>query len=179
MAVEASPGVWQALFRDLEQQARGKGKALLTDLATAIEKQAKTNASSGAHRYGTKTPASPGRGPAVISGNLRRSITHEPVAELGLGHWRTRVGTGVGFYPSYGGSSRTPANKYGYYLEHGLRGGGHGRSGEHVLERVTSHATGAGATYPFLGPAFRHVTTIGADALFRAVYGERAWKRVF
>jgi hypothetical protein len=158
VAVEVGPGVWTALFRDLEKQAVGKGKVLLTLLATAIETQAKTNASVGSHRYGTKTPASPGTGPAVISGTLRRSITHEPVTELGSGHWRTRVGTGVGFTPSYGGQHRTPANKYGYYLEHALRNG---------------------SKYPFLVPAFKHVTGIGAGAMFRLVYGETAWKRVY
>lgn len=157
MAVEVRPGIWTEVFRGVEKQAQGKGKQLLTMLAVALEKQAKTNASVGSHRYGTATPASPGTGPSVISGNLRRSITHEPVAELGAGHWRTRVGTAVGFYPSYGGGHRTSANKYGYYLEHGLRNG---------------------ATYPFLVPAFKHVTGVGADALFRAVYGEHAWKRV-
>lgn len=157
MAVEVRPGIWTEVFKALEKQAQGKGKELLTSLALALEKQAKTNASVGSHKYGTPTPASPGTGPAVISGNLRRSLTHEPVASLGPGHWRTRVGTGVGFYPSYGSSSRTPANRYGFYLEHGLRNG---------------------ARYPFLVPAFNHVTGTGANALFRAVYGENAWKRV-
>jgi hypothetical protein len=157
MAIEARPGVWSGVFRAIEKQAQGKGQQMLTTLAVALEKQAKINASVGSHKYGTPTPARPGTGPAVISGNLRRSITHEKVAELGPGHWRTRVGTGVGFYPSYGGRHRTPANKYGYYLEHALRNG---------------------VTYPFLGPAFRHVTGVGAIALFRAVYGEGAWKKV-
>lgn len=157
MAVEVRPGIWTEVFRAVDRQARGKGEQLLATLALALEKQAKTNASVGSHRYGTPTPASPGTGPAVISGTLRRAITHERVIELGPGHWRTRVGTATGFTPPYGGRRRTPANKYGYYLEHGLRNG---------------------ATYPFLVPAFNHVTGVGADALFRAIYGERAWKRV-
>ena len=158
MAVEMRPGVWTDLFKSIDAQATGKGRELLTLIATAIEKQAKINASVGAHRYGTPTPARPGTGPAVISGNLRRSLTHEPIRTLGPGHWTTRVGTATGFYPSYGGHSRTPANKYGFYLERGLRNG---------------------AKYPFLVPAFNHVTGIGMGAMFRAIYGDKAWKRVF
>jgi hypothetical protein len=158
VAVEVRPGIWTEMFKSLDAQAKGKGRELLTLIATALEKQAKINASAGAHAYGTPTPARRGSGPAVISGNLRRSLTHEPIRSLGPGHWNTRVGTGTGFYPSYGGHSRTPANKYGFYLEHGLRNG---------------------TTYPFLLPAFRHVTGTGADAIFRSIYGEKAWKRVF
>lgn len=156
MAIEAKPGAWTAVFKALDAQAQAKGRQALTALATAMETQAKTNASAGAHAYGTRTPASPGSGPAVISGNLRRSLTHEPVALLGPGHWSTKVGTAVGFYPGYG-SSRTPANKYGYYLEHGLRNG---------------------VTYPFLLPAFRHVTGAGALIIYDAVYGPGSWRKV-
>lgn len=158
MAVQVRPGIWSEVFAGIDAQAKVKGSKLLTMLATAIEKQAKINASVGSHRYGTPTPARPGTGPAVISGNLRRSLTHEPVRMLGPGHWQTRVGTGVGFYPSYGSAkSRTPANKYGYYLEHGLRNG---------------------STYPFLLPAFRHVTTTGARVIYDAIYGSATWKKV-
>lgn len=156
MAVKASPGAWIAVFKAIDLQGQVKGGELLTKLAQVIEKQAKTNASAGAHRYGTKTPASPGSGPAVISGTLRRSITHDPVRHLGPGHWQTRVGTGAGFYPGYG-SNRTPSSKYGFYLEHGIRGG---------------------RTYPFLMPAFRYGTGTAARALYDAVYGSGRWRKV-
>lgn len=157
MSMELKPGAFTAVFAALATQAEAKGPRALTMLANVIEKQAKINASAGAHRYGTPTPARPGTGPAVISGNLRRSITHSPVALVGPSVWETRVGTAVGFYPGYGGKSRTPANKYGYYLEHGLRGG---------------------ATYPFLGPAFRYGVGTPAKLIYESVYGERSWKRV-
>lgn len=158
MAAELRAGIWNEVFAGIDAQAKIKGGRLLTMLAQALEKQAKINASVGSHAYGTPTPASPGTGPAVISGTLRRSITHEPVRMLGPGHWQTRVGTAVGFTPPYGGRSRTPANKYGYYLEHGLRNG---------------------ATYPFLIPAFRHVTTTGARVIYEAIYGGATWKKIF
>ena len=158
MAVEVRPGVWSEVFAGIDAQAKVKGSKLLELIAQALEKQAKINASTGSHKYGTPTPARPGAGPAVISGTLRRSLTHEPVRMLGPGHWQTRVGTGVGAYPSYGSStSRTPANKYGYYLEHGLRNG---------------------AKFPFLVPAFRHVTGTGVSAIYREIYGAASWKKV-
>ena len=157
MAIEVRPGVWTAVFKAIDGQAQAKGEQVITALALVIESQAKTNASAGSHAYGTPTPASPGSGPAVISGTLRRALTHEPVRMLGPGHWQTRVGTAVGFTPPYGGRSRTPANKYGYYLEHALRNG---------------------ATYPFLGPAFRHGTTTAATAIYNAAYGAGHWRKV-
>ena len=156
MALEAKPGAWIAVFKAIEAQGQIKGRDVLTALANVIETQAKTNASAGSHRYGTKTPARPGSGPAVISGTLRRSLTHEPVRTLGPGHWQTRVGTGAGFYPGYGGN-RTPSSKYGFYLEHGLRGG---------------------TTYPFLLPAFRYTVGSPARAIYDAVYGASHWRKV-
>lgn len=155
--MEMKPGAFTAVFEALALQAEAKGPRALGMLANVIEKQAKINASAGAHRYGTPTPARPGTGPAVISGNLRRSITHSPMALVGPSVWETRVGTAVGFYPGYG-KSRTPANTYGYILERtGLRNG---------------------ARYPFLEPAFRYGVGAPARAIYESVYGERSWKRV-
>jgi hypothetical protein len=158
VAVRVRPGVFSEVFAGIDAQAKIKGSRLLTMLALAVEKQAKINASVGSHPYGTPTPASPGTGPAVISGTLRRALTHEPVRTLGPGHWRTRVGTGVGFSPPYGGRKRAPANLYGYYLETGLRNG---------------------ATFPFLKPAFDHVRTTGARVIYEAIYGNASWKKIF
>jgi hypothetical protein len=145
VAQELEPGLFAVMFARAENagvRAAGKG---LTQLALVVEKQAKINASTGSHRYGTPTPARPGTGPAVISGNLRRSVTHDRVA-FGGGIWTTRVGPAMGFYPPYprrgrhgGAPRRTPAHRYGYFLETGLRNG---------------------AKYPWLKPAaeFAHRT---------------------
>jgi len=61
-------------------------------VALAGERQAKLNASSGAHRKGTKTPATRYEtGPARISGNLVRSVTHDRVTREGT-VFTTRIG---------------------------------------------------------------------------------------
>lgn len=54
-----------------------------------IERQAKLNASSGRHKAGTPTPASPGSGPAIVTGTLRRSIRSQ------FGTEETKVGPTV------------------------------------------------------------------------------------
>lgn len=52
--------------------------------ALAGERQAKINASAGAHRKNTPTPATRYvTGPARISGNLVRNITHDRVTRTG------------------------------------------------------------------------------------------------
>lgn len=141
---ELRPGTFTRIFAEVEREGQLKSRRMLTALALAVERQAKVNASVGAHKRGTKTPASPGTGPAVISGTLRRSITHSAVVFTG-GGWETKVGTAVGFTPNYG---RTPANKYGYYLEkEGLKNG---------------------ATYPFLGPAYNFGIRVVAPQLYVA-----------
>ncbi|MGW2861957.1 hypothetical protein [Streptomyces sp. NPDC001205] len=149
---ELRPGLFTAAFSRLSAEGVVRGRIALEPLALAIEKQAKINASVGAHSRGTPTPASPGTGPAVISGTLRRSITHSASVQSGTG-WETRVGTGAGITPPYG---RTPASRYGLALETGLRNG---------------------AVYPFLGPAFTFAVRFAAPAIYRAAYGE-GWKRV-
>ena len=146
------PGDFTTIFARLNEQGQVRGRIALEPVALAIERQAKINASVGYHKPRTPTPAQPGTGPAVISGTLRRSITHSPFVRNGTG-WETKVGTGVGFTPPYG---RTPANKYGLYLETGLRNG---------------------ARYPFLVPAYQFVIRTVAPALFTAAYGA-GWKRV-
>lgn len=142
---ELRPGVFTRLFAEINRDAQVKSRRVLTSLALAIERQAKINASVGGHPRGTPTPARRGSGPAVVSGTLRRSITHSPIVFTGAG-WETRVGTGVGHTPPYG---RTPASQYGLYLETGLRNG---------------------AVYPFLRPAFEFGVRIVAPQLYQAVY---------
>lgn len=156
MATELRPGVMAEVFSRLAVEGNTRSRFALEPLALAIEKQAKINASTGSHPYGTPTPAAPGTGPAVISGTLRRAITHTPISFV-AGGWETAVGTGVGAYPPYGGASRQPANSYGYMLEvTGLRDG---------------------SRYPFLLPAFRFAIGVPATLIYNEVYG-RTWTRV-
>lgn len=148
---ELTPGTFLRLFAEIDADAQVKTRAVLTKLALAVERQAKINARVGSHKRGTPTPARPGTGPAVVSGTLRRSITHTPVVQVGR-VWETKVGTAVGFNPPYG---RTPANRYGLYLETGLRNG---------------------ATYPFLLPAYRFGITHVAPQLYAAAF-RTGWPR--
>jgi hypothetical protein len=140
------------LFAEINRDAQVKSRAVITRLAQSIERQAKVNASSGSHKRGTPTPAQAGSGPAVISGTLRRSLTHSPIVFTG-GGWETKVGTAAGISPPYG---RTPASLYGLYLETGLKNG---------------------ATYPFLKPAFDFGVRVVAPQLYQQVY-RPGWPRI-
>jgi hypothetical protein len=140
---ELEPGAMLALMLAQVEVIEAKVPAALTAIALGLQKQAVINASTGAHVYGTKTPAWPGTGPARISGTLVRSIAHSGVRQIASG-WEVRVGLIHGQYPTYrtsGGSytSKTPSHEYGEYLERGLRNG---------------------ATYPWLLPAFHHAIRI-------------------
>lgn len=156
MAGELAPGVYTALFARIALEAQGKAAAALAVIGTAVERQAKLNASTGSHPYGTPTPASPGTGPARISGTLVRSITHtEP--KIDTFGWSMKVGTGTGLYPRYRTAygrtftSKIPANKYGYYLEKGL--------------------TRNGVAYPFMGPAVTFATRFVAALAYEKIFG--------
>lgn len=151
---ELRPGVFTELFAEIVKAGEEKTRIVLTRLAGAVEKQAKINASNGSHRYGTPTPASPGTGPAVISGTLRRSLTHTPIVRTG-GGFETRVGTAAGPTSPYG--SRTPASKYGMYLERGMLRNG--------------------AAYPFLLPAHRFAVRVVAPQLYQQVF-RPGWPRI-
>lgn len=153
--MELRPGVFTAGFARLTAQGEMKGRISLGELAKAVERQAKINASNGQHAYGTPTPARPGEGPARISGTLARSLGHSAIKPDGTG-WSTRVGPKTGKFPPY--SDRTPADRYGLYLETGLRNG---------------------ATYPWLKPAAEFSAKISAVTIFNNKYGAGGWKRVF
>lgn len=162
MPAELEPGVFTAALAPLEEVGKANARSALTGLALLVESQAKINALGGTHKYGTPTPAARGSGPAVVSGTLRRSITHSPVTPTGTGY-EVLVGMAAGFYPPYpyhsrsgGAPKRTPSSKYAYYLETGLRGG---------------------YTYPFLKPAAGYVTRVAANAMSTAMLG-MGWLRV-
>jgi hypothetical protein len=118
-------------------------RAGLTSLALAIERTAKLNSRNGAHRRGTKTPASPGSGPAVVSGDLNRSITHTAIPMTGV------LSTRVGPASTPHKNSNTTSGKIGEYLETGLRNG---------------------STYLFLGPAFEQEIPGHVDVAFKAAW---------
>lgn len=151
---ELRPGLFTELFAEIAKAGEEKSRITLTRLANAVANQAKINASNGSHRYGTRTPASPGTGPAVISGTLRASLTRTPIVRAG-GGFETRVGTAAGPTSPYG--SRTPASKYGMYLERGMLRNG--------------------AAYPFLLPAYRFGVRVVAPQLYQSVF-RPGWPRI-
>ncbi|MCC9307679.1 hypothetical protein LN042_11290 [Kitasatospora sp. RB6PN24] len=139
----------EALLR-VQRQGVTAARAGLIGAADAMVKQAKTNASNGRHPRGTPTPASPGMGPAVISGTLRRSIIREAVKRNPTG-WETKVGLKPDQLPPY--NSRTPSSRYGLYLETGLKNG---------------------AKYPFLEPASR-LLRVQAEVNFVKAFAAIDW----
>ncbi|MFF0409054.1 hypothetical protein ACFYUY_01290 [Kitasatospora sp. NPDC004745] len=142
---ELRPGVFTELFTAIGAAAEVKAREALLQLGDAVERQAKINASSGSHAHGTRTPARPGSGPAVVSGTLRRSITRTTPVRVATG-WELKVGTMPGQVPSYG---RTASSRYGLYLETGLRNG---------------------AVYPFLSPAVRFVRAVVLPQVVQTVF---------
>lgn len=141
---ELLSGVITAIMAKSAAQAQAKTGEGIALVADAIAHQAQVNASTGSHPYRTKTPAHPGTGPATISGALVSSVTFTPPLPIGSG-WECRIGPRSGVYPSY--SSRTPASKYGFYLETGLRNG---------------------TRYPWLEPASRIGHIVSAPLFQRA-----------
>ena len=115
----------------------------LTTLGERMEARMKDNASQGEHQRGTQTPASPGSGPAVISGDLRRSITHTPIESIS-GLLQTRVGPAS---TPHSDSSAT-SGEIGRYLEKDGRGSNR---------------------YPFVEPAHRD-TVPEAAGIFKATW---------
>jgi hypothetical protein len=152
---ELLPGVLEAVFTRIVTEAQGRSRAALSPIAALIERQAKINASTGKHGYGTKTPAWPGTGPAQISGTLVASIDHSPIILGALG-WETKVGTAANKFPTYGSrTSKTSSSKYGLILEKtGLRNG---------------------SKYPFLEPAFTFVVRGPARYIYDEMYGAAGW----
>ena len=92
---EFSSQALQAVIHRLDRHGHEAMRRTVAAVAAAGEKQAKINASNGSHPRGTKTPASKGQGPAVITGNLRRNITHEPVRQIGT-VFESRIGVAGG-----------------------------------------------------------------------------------
>lgn len=69
------------------------GRSAVIEVAHLMERVAKEHAGEGGrHKLGTPTPATPGSGPAVITGTLRRSIIVSDVSAYGLFGWTAKIG---------------------------------------------------------------------------------------
>lgn len=145
---ELTPGVLAEVFARLAAEGVARAGPPVTALAAAVESQAKVEATNGSHPYGTPTPATPGSGPAVVSGTLRRSVTHTPARPATAG-WEAATFVAPGHYPPYPKHGRRTASAlYGLYLETGLVNG---------------------ATYPFMRPAAERVRP-SVPAVFTAAF---------
>jgi hypothetical protein len=101
-------------------------RGIVVASAALLEAAAKKNF-SGSHARGR--PHVGGPLPNVVTGNLRRSLTHDPVTRVGVGAYATRVG---------------PTAAYGRRVELGYPGGaGRGRQ--------------ATRPFPYLRPAYEQV----------------------
>ncbi len=85
MATELRPGVFTAIFERLAVKARATGAGALTAIAVQIEREVKLSLGQHTHRYGTRTTARPGGPPALVSGTLRRAVTHTRPVRTPLG----------------------------------------------------------------------------------------------
>lgn len=125
MAVVITKGLTETAtaIKTIAVKLDAAAKVIVTQSAALIEAEAKKNF-VGSHKKGA--PHVGGDRPNVVTGNLRRSITHDPVTRDGIGAWRTAVG---------------PTAVYGRRVELGYTGGGSGRG--HQATRP----------FPFLKPA--------------------------
>lgn len=147
---ELTPEILAAVLGKVEIGVGAANRSALAAVARAVESEVKSGLAQSTHPYvawGQRTTARPGGPPALVSGTLRRSVTHTPVRldPFGL---MTRVGTGAGFFPWYG-KGRTPSSQYGRYLETGLRNG---------------------ATYPWLKPPAVRVMSTQAPLIWRSYF---------
>jgi hypothetical protein len=150
---ELVPGVMTATFGRLAAKARATGAAAITSLALAVERRAKEDLSKNTHPYKPwgGTTAHKGGPPALVSGTLRRAVTHTKATPTATG-WEIRVGVAAGFYPPYPKRGRkTEAAKYGRYLEEDL-------------------------DYPWLVPAFEAVVSSGSGNIGRFFAAD--WRRL-
>jgi hypothetical protein len=157
MAIPLEPGVFERGFAAVAAEAQARSRKSVQLMTNALETQAKINASNGAHSVNTPTPAAEGTGPAVVSGTLRRTISHTPTVAI-AGGWSAMVGMVPGFWPPYAFPKRhykphplPPADsaRYAYYLEF----------------------DDWGRTYPFMGPARDFVELVAGPVILRELFG--------
>ena len=122
-----------------------------------IEKRAKENLGLLTHRLGTPTPSGPGEPPALITGNLRRSITVAGPVTLTPNTWSGQVG---------------PTAVYGRIQELG------GEVSSQHTSMVMAGVAGSGITLParpYLRPAFE-ASEVEIRAIFQAAWTEAILK---
>lgn len=128
MAERIRAGALTGPLRRMQETALTRAEAGLRRQALGVQARAMVRVREGGqHRRGTPTPASRGRGPAVVTGDLGRAIAQSEVERMGM---TLRIRVGPAAVPHRGG--RSTSGVIGEALETGGR---------------------YGARYPFMGPA--------------------------
>jgi hypothetical protein len=152
--------------------------------AIAVENFAKiTVMEGGTHRAGTKTPASPGSGPALITGQLRRSISHaEVVGPAGVFAVRIGPADTARDYQNRGkgAHARRAASSLGFALSGtGKRGtslrSGHSGTTNGRVGLALETGLRNGTKYPFLYKAFKQGITT-KEAIWREGFDRGSWR---
>lgn len=84
---EFKAGLDKAVADTYQAGRRGANNA-----AALVDKTTKAKLSLSTHKRGTPTPSRPGEPPALISGQLRRSVTIVPAVPQGPTAWVAKVG---------------------------------------------------------------------------------------
>jgi hypothetical protein len=142
---ELRPGAFTRIFAEVQREGQLKSRRVLTQLALGRRTPSQDQRLGWCPQAGHEDPGEPG---SRAGRHLRHiaALAHPLAGRLHRGGWETKVGTAVGFTPPYG---RTRANKYGLFLETGLKNG---------------------ATYPFLKPAFDFGVRVVAPQLYQSVF---------
>lgn len=74
------------------EQMRTATRLAVAKALHMIERRAKQNLALKTHKAGTPTPSGPGEPPALITGNLRRSISVTGPVAVGPATWAGKVG---------------------------------------------------------------------------------------
>lgn len=111
---------FRAALRAMAEATDAATREATATAAHLVEAETKKALSTYSHPKGTPTPSPPGRPPAVVSGQLRRSIKVQGPTPLGAGTWEARIGpTAVygriqelGGNTGWGGLTHLPARPY-------------------------------------------------------------------
>lgn len=111
---------FRAALKAMGEATNAATRAATATAAHLVEAETKKSLSAYSHPKGTPTSSPAGRPPAVVSGQLRRSVKVEGPRSLGAGTWEARIGpTAVygriqelGGNTGWGGLTRLPARPY-------------------------------------------------------------------
>jgi phage gpG-like protein len=87
----ASTNALEDALQRLKDHADWAAKDAASAAAAVIDRGIKLELSRSSHPKGTKTPASPGEPPSLITGRLRQSVRMTRLRQTGAGQWTANV----------------------------------------------------------------------------------------